>query len=136
MYYYYYYFNDLTKEVELNLKFHDSINNENAVDLSEFNKFIEAINELHKRIIYLTQPEYKFPSNFKDFGKIELLNYHELQLKSINRENPFILKLITKLISSYGNLYLAVWKILIAICKKYGKTLHDLISNSESFGVR
>jgi hypothetical protein len=132
MYYYYYYYGYKAKQVEITMRFHHE-NGSSAVNLDEFNEFIQVVNELHKRVIYLTQPEYKFPTEFKEFEKIPLLDYHELKIEHIQRENPFWLKLVFEASFGYENLYVTIWKLLLIFCKKYGKTLDELNKNTFEF---
>ena len=129
MYYYYYYFSESTKENKIAINFKQE--NDGKFNFAEFNEFLYAINELHRCVIYLTQPEYKNPDNLFDIDKIALVEYHSLQLETINRENPFLLKLTFNLLTSGYSLYWTLWKALINICEKYGQNDKELLKTIE-----
>jgi hypothetical protein len=56
-----------------------------------------------------------------------MLSYHQLEIEQIRRENPFFLTLSFRLVAGGVNSYWALWKILIDICKRYGKDSKDLV---------
>lgn len=90
--------------------------------------FLNTLNELHRRVLYLTQPEYsKENNNFDNFDKISMLSYHQLEIEKIKRENPFFLTLSFRLVTGGVTSYWAIWKILIDLCKRYGKDSKDLV---------
>ena len=124
MYYYYYYYLEQTKEVKINIKF--EAEKGQPLSLLEFNEFLSNINELNRIVVFLTQPEYIKTKDLNELDDIALLNYHDLEIKSIRRENPFFLDLIIHLHSDHIHLYWIIWKIIISICKKYGKTTKDI----------
>lgn len=132
MYYYYYYFGHKTQQHQVSIQFSHELGKE-EVSIAEFNEFLNALNELHQRIIYLSQPEYRFPNDLNDFGKLDSVDYHELKIQDIHRENPFLLKLVFETSYGFGNMYFAIWKLLILFCKKYGKSIDDLKKNSQNF---
>lgn len=135
MYYYYSYYGQYTNKLTIELRFRHE-DGADAVSIYELNEFLEKINELHKRLIYLTQPEYKLPANLDEFEKYGMLDYHDLKIVDIQRENPFLLKLVFDVSFGFGKIYLAIWKLLLFFCKKYGKTLDELKNNtSDSWNI-
>ena len=101
MYYYYYYYYSETVDVQLNLRLSHEDGAE-PVGLHDLTSFLNAIDELNKRVLYISQPEYKFPESLTDFEKRSLLHYHELKVKHICRENPFDVVLVLQL-ASFGS---------------------------------
>ncbi|MFZ4413434.1 MAG: hypothetical protein ACOYOV_10160 [Bacteroidales bacterium] len=113
-----------TKKVSFKIKFKEE--NGESVSLEQFNDFLSNINNLHKRVILLTQPEYKGKIDLQNIDSVSLLSYHELEIEDIHRENPFFLTLSFRLASFSISPYWTLWKVLIDICKKYGKNTKDL----------
>ena len=124
MYYYYYYYFEKTSEVTIDIKF--EVEKGEPVALSEFNDFLSNINEINRYIIFLTQPEYKNAKSLGEIDDIAMLSYHQLELITIRRENPFFITLSVHLVTESIKHFWALWKVLIKICKKYGKTTKDL----------
>lgn len=125
MYYYYYYYEAETGKLTITLNFKEK--NKEPVSLEQLTDFLNTINELHRRVLYLTQPEYvKDSASFDTIDKISMLSYHQLEIEKIKRENPFFLTLSFRLVSGGVTSYWALWKILIDICKRYGKDSNDL----------
>ena len=56
-----------------------------------------------------------------------MLSYHQLEIEKIRRENPFFLTLSFRLVTGSVTSYWAIWKILIDLCKRYGKDSKDLV---------
>ena len=125
MYYYYYYYEAETGKLTITLNFKEK--NKEPVSLEQLTDFLNTINELHRRVLYLTQPEYvKDSASFDNIDKISMLSYHQLEIEKIRRENPFFLTLSFRLVTGGVTSYWALWKILIDICKRYGKDSNDL----------
>ena len=125
MYYYYYYYEAETGKLTITLNFKEK--NKEPVSLEQVTDFLNTINELHRRVLYLTQPEYvKDSASFDNIDKISMLSYHQLEIEKIRRENPFFLTLSFRLVTGGVTSYWALWKILIDICKRYGKDSNDL----------
>jgi hypothetical protein len=120
MYYYYYYYYGAAPTSNLSLKLNFGVD-DNPIPLSEFNSFIDAVNEIHKRVIFLTQPEYQKSNNLDDFEKIKLLSYHQLQINHFCRKNPFEVELLFDITTAGIAPYLTIIKILAIACKRYGK---------------
>ncbi len=133
MYYYYYYYFDQTKKVTIDIKF--NAEDPKSVSFEEFTDFLIAINQLHKRVIFLTQPEYKNNRFLENFDDISLLSYHQLEIVNVHRENPFLLKLTFNLLQSHSVLYWTLWKMLIKICKRYGANSKELKKTIESMRI-
>jgi hypothetical protein len=130
MYYYYYYFEPETGKVTINLSFKEK--NKEPVSLEQLMDFFNSINELHKSIVFLTQPEYTGNSNNLDkIDEVSLLSYHQLEIEKINRENPFFLTLSFRLVAGGAVSYWALWKIFISICNRYGKNTTHLSNTIE-----
>lgn len=127
MYYYYYYYYGSTSEVKIKLNF--EAENPKEVMLEDFQEFLQAFTNVHKHILVRTQPEYQFDKNPCDISKVALISYHSFRLNTISRENPFFVELIFDILRFSNNPVWAIWKILIRICKKYGKTADDLNRN-------
>lgn len=106
--------------------------NKEPVSLEQLTDFLSTINELHKRVLYLTQPEYIKDANaFENYDKLSMLSYNQLEIEKIKRENPFFLTLSFRLVTGGVTSYWAFWKILISICKRYGKDSKNLIKTIE-----
>ena len=126
MYYYYHYYEPETGKLTIILNFKEK--NKEPVSLEQLTDFLNTINELHRRVLYLTQHEYvKDDDNFINFDKISLLSYHQLEIEKIKRENPFFLTLSFRLVAGGVTSYWALWKILIDICKDMVKTVKILL---------
>ncbi len=126
MYYYYHYYEPETGKLTITLNFKEK--NKEPVSLEQLTDFLNTLNELHRRVLYLTQPEYsKENNNFDNFDKISMLSYHQLEIEKIKRENPFFLTLSFRLVTGGVTSYWAIWKILIDLCKRYGKDSKDLV---------
>lgn len=125
MYYYYYYFEQETGKVTIDINFKDK--NKNPVSLEQLMEFFNAINELHRRVIFLTQPEYeKSANNLAKIEDVSLLSYHQLEIEKIHRENPFFLTVSFRLVADGVMPYWTLWKIFIKICKRYGSNSLNL----------
>lgn len=125
MYYYYYYYKPETGKLNITLNFKEK--NKEAVSLEMLMDLMNNINEIHKRVVFLTQPEYENAAqNLDQIDKISLLSYHQLEIENIKRENPFFLKLSFRIVAGGVTSYWTLWKILIDICKRYGKDANDL----------
>jgi hypothetical protein len=124
MYYYYYYYGEHTRKVTININFQKQFGDK--VFLSELTEFLDTINELHKRVLLVTQPEYQKQTDLKNTDKVSLISYHDIELVHICRENPFSAKLVFHLAAFSHAPYWAIWKILIEMCKRYGKNNSDL----------
>jgi hypothetical protein len=130
MYYYYNYYAPETGKLTITLNFKEK--NKEPVSLEQLTEFLNTLNELHRRVLYLTQPEYsKDNNNFDNFDKISMLSYHQLEIEKIKRENPFFLTLSFRLVTGGVTSYWAFWKILISICNRYGKNTKNLIDTIE-----
>jgi|GEM_PF-3969248 len=130
MYYYYYYFEPDTGKVTINLSFKDK--DKAPVSLEQLMDFFNSVNQLHKSVVFMTQPEYKKnANNLEKIDEVSLLSYHQLDIETINRENPFFLTLTFRLVAGGAVSYWAMWKILISICKRYGKNTDDLTKTIE-----
>lgn len=130
MYYYYHYFESETGKMSITLNFKEK--NKEPVSLEQLTDFLSTINELHKRVLYLTQPEYIKDANaFENYDKLSMLSYNQLEIEKIKRENPFFLTLSFRLVTGGVTSYWAFWKILISICKRYGKDSKNLIKTIE-----
>ena len=126
MYYYYHYYEPETGKLTITLNFKEK--NKEPVSLEQLTDFLNTLNELNRRVLYLTQPEYsKENNNFDNFDKISMLSYHQLEIEKIKRENPFFLTLSFRLVTGGVTSYWAIWKILIDLCKRYGKDSKDLV---------
>jgi hypothetical protein len=69
MYYYYNYYAPETGKLTITLNFKEK--NKEPVSLEQLTEFLNTLNELHRRVLYLTQPEYsKDNNNFDNFDKI------------------------------------------------------------------
>lgn len=130
MYYYYYYYGEHTRKVTIDMTFQKPTGEK--ISLQEFNEFLQLINDLHRRVILVTQPEYQKKRSLVRFEEISLISYHELELAHICRENPISMKLVFSLASFSQAPYWSVWKILVEICKRYGKDTNDLQGTIES----
>lgn len=124
MYYYYYYYEEQTSKIKFELTFQKK-EGEN-VSLSELNDFLKIIENLHKKILLVTQPEYQKSGEGFTSSDISLISYHELNVIKFCRRNPFDLTLEFNLATFGIGPYFAIWKILINICKRYGKDTKDL----------
>ena len=126
-YYYYYYPESIKVNVEIALK---DIYDDN-ISLEQLNDFLKAINEIHQRIIFVTQPEYKKArGNLGLINQASLLSYNMINVDSFLNENgKSILKISFSLFTNSANLYWLIWKILIDICKRYGKDKEALEKN-------
>ena len=122
MYYYYYYYGELASEVSIKIKTSKSENNQS---LEELNQLIEAITELHKGVIFYSQPEYKAENRPCKLADIELLHYHQLKITKIENNSPYVLDLTFSILAFSHNPYWAMWKILISTCKRYGSNTED-----------
>lgn len=96
--YYYYYYEAETGKLTITLNFKEK--NKEPVSLEQLTDFLNTINELHRRVLYLTQPEYvKESDSFDNIDKIAMLSYHQLEIEKIRRENPFFLTLSLRLVA-------------------------------------
>lgn len=124
MYYYYYYYGEHTSKVAITINFQKQKGEK--VFVSELIEFLDTINELHKRILLLTQPEYQKQNELNNVDDISIISYHNIELVHICRKNPFSVKLIFHLAKFSHAPYWAMWKIFIEMCKRYGKNHTDL----------
>lgn len=124
MYYYYYYYGEHTSKVTITINFQKQKGEK--VFVSELTEFLDTINELHKRILLLTQPEYQKQNGLNNVDDVSLISYHDIEVIQICRENPLSAKLIFHLAEFSHAPYWAIWKIFIEMCKRYGKTHTDL----------
>jgi hypothetical protein len=124
MYYYYYYYKELTSKVKFELNFQKKEGEK--VSLKELNDFLNIIGKIHKKIILVTQPEYQKKDIKLDSSEISLISYHELNVIKFCQRNPFNLTLEFNLASFGIGPYFVIWKVLINICKRYGKNTIDL----------
>lgn len=130
MYYYYYYYYPETIKVNFKINFKEK--HKDPVALEQLLEFLNNINELHKVLLFLTQKEYeKDYSDLTLYKKDLLLSYHQLEVGKITRENPFFVELSFHVLPSGLSIYWTLWKILIKICKRYGKTSNDLKTTIE-----
>lgn len=118
MYYYYYYYLPECKQFNIKLV----LNNENEkFDLTELLNFLNAISELHKRAIFVTQPEYKNDNSLDIIDNRVLLSYHSFQIEKIEMNSPLTVSLSFFCLPNELTSYLILFKYLMKICKKYGK---------------
>lgn len=125
MYYYFYYHNNLySNDVKVDLNFVFSANE--TIGLTEFNEFLHSISELHRRVIFLTQPEYQTANDLDDLEKVNILPQHELEVKKLCRRNPFDALFCFSISCKGLSSYLLVLKLLVLVCKKYGKDYESI----------
>lgn len=124
---YYYYFEAETGKVTITLNFKEK--NKASVSLEQLTYFLNTINELHRRAIFITQPEYiKESDNIDNIDKILMLSYHQLKIDNVRRENPFLLTLSFRLIVGGVISYWVLWKTVIDIYKTNDKESSNLVN--------
>jgi hypothetical protein len=100
--------------------------------VKELQDFLEIVNQMHEYIVFYTQPEYQKAWDNKNKKAPNINHYHQLEIKTICRENPFVLKLIFRLNYFGVAPYYTIFKILIDICKRYGKDFSHLYHTKDS----
>lgn len=129
-YYYYYYGGEIMPKNNLDIKFHFTKGLNPSI--KELKDFLEIVNQMHEYIVFYTQPEYQKAWDNKNKNQPLINDYNQLEIKTICRENPFVLKLIFRL--NYFGIapYYTIFKILIDVCKRYGSDFNHLYSSKDS----
>lgn len=134
MYYYYYYYYKESSQINVELKFTFSANEK--ISLVEFNEFLHSISELHRRVIFLTQPEYQTANDLDDLEKVNILPQHELEVKKLCRRNPFDALFCFSIAYKGLSSYLIVLKLLVLVCKKYGKDYNSIQQSVKDIKIK
>ncbi|MCB9426668.1 MAG: hypothetical protein H6584_06530 [Flavobacteriales bacterium] len=124
MYYYYYYHGKDTVKVNVRLTFKDLYDDKLTLEAME--SLIGNINEIHKVILIMSQSEY-----IKNKGRLtpiaKMLSYNMLEVDSMWKKGVYyILEISFELFVKDSNIYWTIWKVLIDICKRYGRTAREL----------
>jgi hypothetical protein len=119
-------------EVKLKITF-EGLKGKNT-SIEDFNEFMKCLEEIHNAVIINTQPEYHPNNKIHSIqNNTVILEYNQLKIVNLSRHNPYEIVLTFFIIKNGIAPYWTLMKILVAMCKRYGKDANDLLATLETF---
>lgn len=106
--------------VKTHIKISFTMEDNKNPSLKELGNFLMAISKIHEFSVLSSQPEYNLNSTQKQ-RRINVFPYHELEIITFCRKNPFDVELCFYTLKEGLVSYLTFLKVLLFICKRYCK---------------